>query len=271
MVRPQGEMGSMQVLPEMQDPPNQSITFPFHGVKLPLCQRQCLAGISYNSFRPTFSLWQNRTNPLGRPVYIEAKWLLEIWPHQSWGSHQSLLQIGKRPLAVLIPDKNHILLSELKQRTGQFRIPLNIFTVASCQSQEGSDIGNYCRRQESPHCIDLTRIRSSSLLTTCPRKTTLPAAKQHLLGFNFKFTSLSLESTAPRCWRWSCHSSLWTLRSSTKIFRNESPKPLKTSVIVHVKVLVAFLNPNGMTVHSNNPLLVISAVLPMSSRAILIC
>jgi hypothetical protein len=31
------------------------------------------------------------------------------------------------------------------------------------------------------------------------------------------------------------------------------------------------LNPNGMTVHSNNPLLVISAVLPMSSRAILIC
>jgi uncharacterized membrane protein (DUF441 family) len=56
-----------------------------------------------------------------------------------------------------------------------------------------------------------------------------------------------------------------------KIFRKESPKPLKTSVIVRVKVLVAFLSPNGMTVHSNNPLLVTSAVFPMSSRAILIC
>ncbi len=39
MVRPQREVGSMQVLSEVQDFPDQSIAFPFHGVKLLLCHR----------------------------------------------------------------------------------------------------------------------------------------------------------------------------------------------------------------------------------------
>jgi hypothetical protein len=53
--------------------------------------------------------------------------------------------------------------------------------------------------------------------------------------------------------------------------RNLSPKSLKTSDIVRVNVLVAFLRPNDMTVQSYNPLLVINVVFPMSSGAILIC
>ncbi len=45
----------------------------------------------------------------------------------------------------------------------------------------------------------------------------------------------------------------------------------KTSDIVLVNVLVAFLRPNGMTVQSYSPVLVIKAVFFMSSGAIRIC
>jgi hypothetical protein len=37
-------------------------------------------------------------------------------------------------LVVLVPDKNHIFLSELKQRTCQVQISLNKLAVVSCQS-----------------------------------------------------------------------------------------------------------------------------------------
>jgi hypothetical protein len=46
---------------------------------------------------------------------------------------------------------------------------------------------------------------------------------------------------------------------------------LKTSDIVLIKVLVVFLRPNGMTVQSYNPVLVIKVVFFMSSGAIRIC
>jgi hypothetical protein len=48
-------------------------------------------------------------------------------------------------------------------------------------------------------------------------------------------------------------------------------KILETSDIVLVNVLVAFFNPNGMTVQSYNPVLVIKAVFFTSSGAIRIC
>jgi hypothetical protein len=54
-------------------------------------------------------------------------------------------------------------------------------------------------------------------------------------------------------------------------FKNLLPKSLKTSDIVLVKVLVAFFRPNGMTVQSYNPVLVIKAVFFTSSGAIRIC
>jgi hypothetical protein len=41
------------------------------------------------------------------------------------------------------------------------------------------------------------------------------ATKQHLFRFNLRFTSLSLQRTAFRCWRCSSQLSPWTLRSST--------------------------------------------------------
>jgi len=49
------------------------------------------------------------------------------------------------------------------------------------------------------------------------------------------------------------------------------PSSLKTVDIVRVKVLVPFLRPNGMTVQSYNPVLVINVVFFMSSGAIRIC
>jgi hypothetical protein len=56
MVRPQHEVGSMQVLSEVQDPPDQSIAFPFHGVKLLLSHSQCLAGVGYDPLKPPLFL-----------------------------------------------------------------------------------------------------------------------------------------------------------------------------------------------------------------------
>jgi len=46
---------------------------------------------------------------------------------------------------------------------------------------------------------------------------------------------------------------------------------LKNLYIVLVKVLVAFLRPNGMIIQSYNPVLMIKAVFFISSRAIRIC
>jgi len=54
-------------------------------------------------------------------------------------------------------------------------------------------------------------------------------------------------------------------------FRNVLPKSLTTSDIVLVKVLVAFLRPNGMMVQSYDLVLVISVVFFVSSGAIRIC
>ncbi len=108
-------------------------------------------------------------------------------------------------------------------------------------------------------------------LTTWPRNVILLAAKQHLLGFSLRFTSLSLHRTISRCWRCFAQLSLWTLRSSTNTFRNLLLKSLKTYDIVLVNVLVAFFRPNGMTVQSYNLVLVSKAVFFTSSEAIRIC
>ncbi len=59
VVRPQREMSFVQVLPEMQNPPNQCITLSFHGVESSLYLGQGLAGISNDSLEFSLLLGQD--------------------------------------------------------------------------------------------------------------------------------------------------------------------------------------------------------------------
>jgi hypothetical protein len=99
----------------------------------------------------------------------------------------------------------------------------------------------------------------------------LYAPKQHLLGFNFKWTSLSFYNTNLICYKWSFEFRLCMLTSSPKTFRNWLLQSLNTSVIILEKVLVVFLNLNGITFHSKNLVLMMIAIFLMFSGAIGIC
>ncbi len=110
-----------------------------------------------------------------------------------------------------------------------------------------------------------------SLLATWPKNVILFATKQHLFGFNFRFISLSLKNTTSKCWDVppNSHCVHWNHQQIPSGIC--PPNSIKTSNIVMVKVLAAFLRPNGMTVQSYNPMLVINVIFFISSSAIQIC
>ncbi len=78
VISAQNKVVLIQVLPKVHDAPYECIALSFHRMELLLCLRQTLAGIGYHLLQLPFPLGQNGSDPLGRPINIQAERPLEI-------------------------------------------------------------------------------------------------------------------------------------------------------------------------------------------------
>ncbi len=100
----------------------------------------------------------------------------------------------------------------------------------------------------------------SAIFTICPRNIIFLDPKQHLLGFNLRWTPFNFWRTSQMWHKCSFQVPLCMLTSSINIFTNWLIHSLNMLAMVHKNVLVAFFSLNGITFHSYKPDLVITPI-----------
>src|SRR5688572_2034991 len=103
-------------------------------------------------------LHEHTSKSLATCFTINVKSLLQIWHNQYWWRHQSLLQLIKAFLALLIPLEFSSFFQKRCHRLSNFREPFNKSPIISCESQETPNLSNYSGYAPRHYLLDFSRI-----------------------------------------------------------------------------------------------------------------